>query len=55
MKDTSRTICTVLSFIIPLVGVTLYFTYNKKQDAKLFGIIGVIGIIVYVSIGIEFL
>lgn len=55
MKNATRCIWTILSFIIPLIGVILYFVHNKKKDAKLYGIVGVIGIFVYISIGIGFI
>lgn len=55
MENISRILFAFLSFIIPLVGVALYFLYSKKQDAKLFGMISVIGVIVYIGIGLGFI
>ena len=54
MVNATRCLWTILSFMIPLVGVTLYLVHNKKRDAKLYGMVGVIGIFVYIMIGIGF-
>ena len=55
MENTLRTGWAILSFLLPLVGVGFYVLYSPKKDAKLFGIIGIIGIFVYLSIGIGFI
>ena len=55
MEYATRCLWTILSFIIPLVGVTLYFAHSKKRDAKLYGMVGVIGVFVYVAVGIGFI
>ena len=55
MENVTRVIWTVLSFLIPLIGVTLYFVHSKKRDAKLYGMVGVIGIFVYVAVGMGFI
>lgn len=55
MEITVRFICSVVSFIIPFVGISLYFAYKNKHDAKLFGMISIIGIFVYIGIGIGFI
>ncbi|WP_168169716.1 hypothetical protein [Candidatus Izimaplasma sp. ZiA1] len=47
-KDTKRLLLGILSFIIPLVGFVLYFVYTPKKDAKLFGLIALIAVVLYV-------
>jgi len=55
MENTSRLLCALFSFIIPLVGITLYFTHNKKYERNLYGVIAFIGILVYLGIGYGFI
>ena len=43
--DLKKLILAVLSFIIPLVGIILYFVYTPKKDAKLFGTLALIAIV----------
>ena len=55
MEKVMRTNWAILSFIIPLVGIGFYIVNSPKKDAQLFGLIGLIGIFVYLSIGIGFI
>ena len=55
MENILRIVYAVLSFIIPLVGVGYYLVYSPKKDAQLFGLIGIIGIFVYMFVGIGFI
>ena len=55
MNNVIKFIWTILSFGIPLIGISLYFMYDNNRDAKLFGIIGVIGIFVYLGVGMGFI
>lgn len=55
MENILRTSCAILSFIIPLVGIGIYVFFSPKKDAQLFGIIGIVGVIVYFSIGLGFI
>ena len=55
MENILRTICATLSFIVPLIGIGFYVVYSPKKDAKLFGFIGIIGVFVYLSIGLGFM
>ncbi len=55
MKNIVRFIWTILSFLIPLIGITLFFTHKSKFEGKLYGVIGVIGIFVYIGIGMGFI
>ena len=55
MENILRTVYATLSFIVPLVGIGFYLVYSPKKDAKLFGLIGIIGIFVYISVGIGFI
>lgn len=55
MKNLIRFIWAILSFCLPLVGISLYFTYKNKRDAKVYGIMGVIGIFVYIGISMGYI
>ena len=55
MENIIRTSFAVLSFILPIVGIGIYVIYSPKKDAKLFGMIGVIGIFVYFTVGLGFI
>ncbi|KFZ27669.1 MAG: hypothetical protein KQ78_00072 [Candidatus Izimaplasma bacterium HR2] len=55
MEQLFKVVYASLSFMIPLVGIGFYLVYSPKKDAKLFGIIGVIGIFVYISVGLGFI
>jgi hypothetical protein len=43
--DVKKVLLAILSFIIPLVGIILYFVYEPKKDAKLFGLLALIAIV----------
>lgn len=43
--DLKKIILAIISFFIPLVGIILYFVYTPKKDAKLFGLLAVIAIV----------
>lgn len=47
-KQTKKIIIAIISFIIWPVGIILYFVYTPKADAKLFGLLGLIGLILSV-------
>lgn len=42
--QTKKILIAIVSFLIPLVGIVLYFVYKPKKDAKLFGLLAVIAI-----------
>ena len=44
--QTKKIILAIISFIIPIVGIVLFFVYKPKEDAKLFGILGLVGWII---------
>jgi len=46
-KDTKKLLLSILSLFIPIIGIILYFIYTPKKDAKLFGILGLIGIVIW--------
>ena len=46
-KQTKKIIIAIISFLIPIVGIALYFIYKPKSDAKLFGLLGLIGIFLW--------
>lgn len=43
--QTKKILLAILSFIIPLVGIVLFFVYKPKEDAKLFGIVALVAIV----------
>ncbi len=47
-KQTKRIIIAIISFFVWPIGVILYFIYKPKRDAKLFGMLGLIGLILMV-------
>lgn len=51
-KQTKKIIIAIISFLIWPVGIILYFVYKPKKDAKLFGLLGLIGLVLSVFIGI---
>ena len=55
MENVFKVVLAALSFTLPLVGIGFYLVYSPKKDAKLFGLIGIIGIFVYLSVGIGFI
>lgn len=42
----------ILSFLIPIVGIILFFVYKPKEDAKLFGILAVVAIVLGIFAGL---
>ncbi len=55
MEQLFKVVWAAISFIVPLAGIGFYLLYSPKQDAKLFGLIGMVGILVYMSIGLGFM
>ena len=51
-KQTKKIILAIISFIFPLVGIVLYFIYKPKKDAKLFGLLALIGLLLWLIGGI---
>ena len=43
--DLKKILLALLSFFIPIIGIILYFVYTPKKDAKLFGLLAVIAIV----------
>ncbi|GEM_PF-1942777 len=46
-KDTKKILLAILSLFVPIIGIVLYFIYTPKKDAKLFGLLGLISIILW--------
>lgn len=46
-KDTKKLLLALLSIFVPIIGIVLYFIYTPKKDAKLFGLLGLIAIIIW--------
>ncbi len=53
-KQTKKIIIGIISFLIPIVGIVLFFIYKPKADAKLFGILGLLGIVLWYFGGFGF-
>lgn len=45
--DTKRIVLAIISLFIPIVGIVLFFLYTPKKDAKLFGLLGLVSIILW--------
>jgi hypothetical protein len=46
-RDTKRILLSILSLFIPLIGIILFFLYTPRKDAKLFGLLGLISILIW--------
>lgn len=46
-NDTKKILLALLSLFVPIIGIILFFIYNPKSDAKLFGLLGLISIILW--------
>ena len=46
-KENKKIVFAVLSLFVWPIGIILYFVHNQKDDAKLFGILGIIGLILF--------
>lgn len=55
MSNIIRVLYFILSFTIPLIGVAFYIVNGKKKESTVYASVGVIGIFVYMVIGIVFL
>lgn len=42
-KQHDKYIIAVFSFVLPFIGVILYFIYKPKEDGNLFGVLGLLG------------
>lgn len=45
--DTKRIVLALISLFIPIIGIVLFFLYTPKKDAKLYGALGLISIILW--------
>ena len=46
-KENRRLVLALVSLFIPIVGIFLYFFHTPRKDARLFGFLGVISIIIW--------
>ena len=46
-KDNKRLVLALVSLFIPLIGILLFFFYNPRKDARLFGFLGIVSIIIW--------
>ncbi|MDA3932362.1 MAG: hypothetical protein PF513_06465 [Tenericutes bacterium] len=46
-RDTKRILLAILSLFIPIIGIILFFLYTPRKDAKLFGLLGLISILIW--------
>lgn len=46
-RDGKKLLLAIISLFIPIVGIILFFVYTPKKDAQLFGILGIISIILW--------
>jgi len=46
-KDNRRLVLALISLFIPLIGIFLYFFHTPRKDARLFGLLGLISILLW--------
>lgn len=46
-KDTQRILLALISLFLPFIGIVLYFVYKPKKDARLFGLLGIVSILLW--------
>ena len=53
-KENKRLLLALVSLFIPLIGILLFFFYNPRKDAKLYGLLGLISILLWGFGGLNF-
>jgi len=46
-KDNKRLVLALISLFIPIVGILLFFFHTPRKDARLFGLLGIISILIW--------
>ncbi len=46
-KENKRLVLALISLFIPLIGIFLYFFYTPRKDARLFGFLGILSILLW--------
>jgi len=53
-KENRRLVLALISLFIPLIGIFLYFFHTPRKDARLFGFLGVVSILIWGFSGLNF-
>lgn len=46
-KENRRLVLALISLFIPLIGILLFFFHTPRKDARLFGLLGIISILLW--------
>jgi len=46
-KENKRLVLALISLFIPLIGILLFFFHSPRKDARLFGFLGIISILIW--------
>lgn len=46
-KENRRLVLALVSLFIPIIGIILFFIYTPRKDARLFGLLGLLSIILW--------
>ena len=53
-KENRRLVLALVSLFVPLIGIFLYFFHTPRKDARLFGFLGVVSILIWGFSGLNF-
>ncbi len=53
-KENRRLLLALISLFIPLIGILLYFFHTPRKDARLFGFLGIISMLIWGFSGLNF-
>ncbi len=53
-KENRRLVLALVSLFIPIVGILLFFFHNPRKDARLFGFLGIVSILIWGFGGLNF-
>lgn len=46
-KENKRLVLALVSLFIPLIGIFLFFFHTPRKDARLFGFLGIMSIVIW--------
>lgn len=46
-KENKKVLFAIMSLFIPILGIILFFLYTPRKDARLFGMLGVLSILLW--------
>lgn len=53
-KENKRLVLALVSLFIPVIGILLFFFHSPRKDARLFGLLGVVSILIWGITGLNF-